>query len=296
MLFKLKRILMPWTMLTVGVAPLLALLLVLPGQFTRSPSFTILLVATYFAAGVRLYGRLAGAASARAAWILPPALLVGLLVDVGAFVHLELPFWSHPAVSHSFAARSLEAPEPADHSVYIVEHGWHTGLVLDTADLAATDLPYFATLRQHRFVEVGWGDAEFFQADDPGILTAADAMLTPGPAVLHVASFDQPVESYFKAEVFHRIPVTASGAGRIGRYVADSFADRTSAAPQATGKGNYGPDSRFVAATGSYYFPHTCNVWTAEALQAGGLETTPALAVTSRALLHQVRQIAKANP
>ena len=121
-----------------------------------------------------------------------------------------------------------------DHAVYIVEHGWHTGLVLATADLDAPDLPYFATLKQRRYVEVGWGDAEFFQADDPGLLMAADAMLTPGPAVLHVASFDQPVEAYFPNEVLHRIPVTRSGTSRIGRFVAASFADHVSTEPASS--------------------------------------------------------------
>ena len=122
---------------------------------------------------------------------------------------------------------------------------------------------------------------------------AFDAMLTPGPAVLHVASFDLEVGEFFKGETRHQIAVSAEGVARLGRFVAAAFADQKSPLPAATSAGNYGANSRFVAANGSYYFPNTCNVWTANALLAAGLDVTPSLAVTSRALLHQVRQIGK---
>lgn len=292
MLFACKRFLLPWTAIAAFALPLLLILLVLPHEFAASKSFTILLVATYAAALARLYVKRVKVDTARFAWVLPGALVLFILGDVMAFVHLELPFWRSPAAPNAMAARSL-APEPKDRDVFIVEHGWHTGLIVDTRDLAEDDLPYFSMLRRHRYLEVGWGDATFFQADDPTIGMALDAMLTPGPAVLHVAAFDKDPGAFFKGQVVHRIPMTASGVQAVGRFVARSFADQTSSEPAATSPGDYGQDSRYVAATGSYYFPNTCNVWTANALQAGGADVSPTFAVTSRALLHQVRQIAK---
>lgn len=295
MLFACKRILMPWTAFALGALPLLLLLLFIPREFAASKSFTILLVATYGAGLARLYLKRVKVRTARFAWALPVALPLALLVDVTAFVHLEMPFWPSSPALRNLAARSL-VPEPADHEVFIVEHDWHTGLVVETKDLAAEDLPYFAAARRHRFLEVGWGDADFFQADDPTIGMALDAMVTPGPSVLHVAAFDDMPASFFKGQVVHRIPLTSSGVAHLSRYLARAFADQTSTEPTATSPGDYGPNSRYVAATGSYYFPNTCNVWTANALLAGGADVTPALAVTSRALLHQVRQIAKSSP
>lgn len=295
MLLACKRILMPWTACALGALPLLLALLVLPREFLVSRSFTILLVATYGAGLARFYVKRVKVRSARFAPAMPFALLFFLVADVMAFVHLEIPFWPTTAAPTTMAARSL-APEAADREVFLVEHGWHTGLIVETKDLSASDLPYFATLRRHRFLEVGWGDAAFFQADDPTVLMALDAMLTPGPSVLHVAAFDAPPADFFKGEVIHRLPLTSTGVANLGRFVARSFADQTSPEPAATSPGDHGADSRYVAANGSYYFPNTCNVWTANALLAGGLDVTPALAVTSRALLHQVRQIAKDRP
>ncbi len=292
MLFACKRILMPWTAFALAALPLLLTLLCLPRELTTSKSFTLLLVATYAAVVVRIYVKRVKVRSARFALALPLVLPILLVVDVATFVHLEMPFWRSAAAPSEMAARSF-APEAADREVFIVEHGWHTGLVVSTEDLDASNLPYFTTLRRHRFLEVGWGDAAFFQADDPTALMALDAMLTPGPSVLHVAAFDSPPDAFFKGQLVHRIAMTATGVTNLGRFVARTFADQSSAEPVATSAGNYGPDSRYVAANGSYYFPNTCNVWTANALREGGVDVTPALAVTSRALLHQVRQIAK---
>jgi hypothetical protein len=87
----------------------------------------------------------------------------------------------------------------------------------------------------------------------------------------------------------HRLTVDEQGMRAIARFVAASFETGPDGAERFVGHGFDGPTSRFVAAKGSYYFPNTCNVWTAEALAAAGVPMMPPLAVTSRALIHQAR-------
>ena len=49
--------------------------------------------------------------------------------------------------------------------------------------------------------------------------------------------------------------------------------------------------SRFYRANGSYYFPETCNVWTARALESAGVPMVPLLAITAESLLGQVGDV-----
>ncbi len=290
----------------VALFVLFVALLALPQFLTESRAFTLLFAATFAVVAARVWRK-------RPKFQTRPSATVGLggltalllIVDVATFVHLPLPFWM-VADSASFCAgvghatkacrapsavAARTAPETSP-VVHLVAHGWHSGLVIDTNDLDARDLPYASTLKRHRYVEFGWGDADFFQADHPTIVTALDAMLTPGPAVLHVASFDASPEAYFSKEPLYRIPVSPAGLQELTRFVASSFQWSERGEPLVTGPGDYGPDSQFVKATGRYYFPNTCNVWTAKALASADVPMTPSVAVTSQALLHQVERVA----
>jgi hypothetical protein len=142
-------------------------------------------------------------------------------------------------------------------------------------------------VKGQRFVEVGWGDAEFFQAAEPGLVLAADAMATPGPSVIHIATFDPDVAARFRGQEILRLPVSREGLAALHRFVAATFVTGEGGLPVTSSPGDYGAGSRFVEARGLYSFPRTCNVWTAEALTAAGLPLTPKLAITSRNLLFQ---------
>ena len=68
--------------------------------------------------------------------------------------------------------------------------------------------------------------------------------------------------------------------------------DRTGETPENLGEGLYGR-SRFYRANGSYYFPKTCNVWTAQALKTAGLPTRPATSMTAESVLRQSLKIGR---
>ena len=55
-------------------------------------------------------------------------------------------------------------PTEADRPVYLVSHGWHVGLVLRREDVAAVGLSRTLALGSFRYLEVGWGDGDFYPA------------------------------------------------------------------------------------------------------------------------------------
>ncbi|HSG73424.1 MAG TPA: DUF2459 domain-containing protein, partial [Planctomycetaceae bacterium] len=54
----------------------------------------------------------------------------------------------------------------AQKTVYVVGHGWHTGIVLPVGEISPEIWPEVSEYRKHDldFVEFGWGDEGFYRA------------------------------------------------------------------------------------------------------------------------------------
>ncbi len=190
-------------------------------------------------------------------------------------------------------------PEPgrppstaASRTIFVTSNGWHSSIVLARADLPPGRIPEAADFPQARFLEFGWGDAEYYPAKRVTLGMTLRAALTPTPSVVHVAGLAvAPARRYPNAEV---VPL-ALDAKRLGRLVdfIDATFDRggrTRAA--ATGPGLY-PDSRFYPALGRFHLFNTCNTWTARALAAAGFDVADPGMARAEALMRQVRRLGK---
>lgn len=186
---------------------------------------------------------------------------------------------------------SHEVRSQLSHIVYVTGHGWHTGLVLRTDDVPASVLPEVLDFQGAEFVEFGWGDEGFYRAKKitPGLV--AKAALIPTPSVLHLAGFNGRVDEFFTASDLIALSLDDAQFEQLCEFLSASF-DRTGETPDNLGQGLYGR-SRFYRANGSYYFPKTCNVWTARALKAAGLPTRPAASLTAESVLKQTRRIGR---
>jgi|GEM_PF-204462 len=176
----------------------------------------------------------------------------------------------------------------SSHIVYVTGHGWHTGLVLRTEDVPANLLP---EVLDFQGVEFGWGDEGFYRAKTITPGPVAKAALVPTPSVLHLAGFNGRVEAFFTASDLVELSLGDEQFEHLCEFLSESF-DRTGETPDNLGEGLYGR-SRFYRANGSYYFPKTCNVWTAQALKTAGLPTRPATSMRTESVLRQSRKIGR---
>lgn len=176
------------------------------------------------------------------------------------------------------------------HVVYVTGHGWHTGLVLRTNDIPAGVLPEILDFQGTDFVEFGWGDEGFYRAKKitPGLI--AKAALVPTSSVLHLAGFRGQVEEFFTASDLVELTLDDTQFESLCEYLSATF-DRDQV-PANLGEGLYG-HSRFYRARGSYYFPKTCNVWTAGALKESGFPLRTVTAVTAEGVLKQSRRFGR---
>lgn len=174
--------------------------------------------------------------------------------------------------------------------VYVVDHGWHAGLVIPTV-LARTALPSLpAELLRGPYLEIGWGDEGFYKAgsfDNIDLELAARALLLPTPSVLHLVAVPALPQDYFPTSRIVEVQLSQPGLEQMLGFIHQTFLLDPQGRPQDAGAGIYG-DSRFYRARPSYHLLRTCNHWTAQGLRNGGLPITPAYAFRVENLIGQL--------
>lgn len=184
---------------------------------------------------------------------------------------------------------AVQAPPlcPAGPRVQVVDHGLHAGLVI-SAEALLQRLPELAAdFSPSGRIELGWGDAAFYQADNPGAAQALRALLWSGGSVLHLVQVPTtPVHDYPGARVLE-LTLDEPGQQRLLDSIAASFVRGPNADLQSLGPGLYG-HSRFYPANGRYSLRNTCNTWLAQALASAGLPLTSTSVVTAKSLMTQL--------
>jgi uncharacterized protein (TIGR02117 family) len=195
--------------------------------------------------------------------------------------------------------RSLWPPAPgaAATELFVVDHGYHAGIVVPRrplAELASRNglaaVGYAATrFADYDRLELGWGDEGFYrEVPTPASLTAAvaiRALFRPGnPSVLHVVGVKNDPRAMFAASSLVRLEVSEAGFERLARNLDASFALADGGLPQELGPGLYG-SSLFFRANGAFHLFNVCNHWVAGMLDAAGVPTTPVLATLPAGLL-----------
>jgi len=192
-------------------------------------------------------------------------------------------------------ARSIEGLYPPATAelvkpIYVINHGWHTGIAVRRAGLPEGVWPEHADLADSEYVEIGWGNREFYMAPEgtPGL--ALKAVFWPTPSVLHIVGFDGPVPRFFRQREIVEILVSARGFQRLAAFIGDAYAKDGSGRTTVLGGGQYA-NSRFYAAREKYSLLKTCNTWTARALRSAGLPITPIYAVSAGNVMAQTRPL-----
>ena len=198
------------------------------------------------------------------------------------------------AVGCSACALPLDEPPPRGASephktIYLVIHGWHAGIVLRRAHIPADIWPASGGGADAQYLEVGWGDADYYQTPGAHIGLTIKAALLPTASVLHIVGFNGPVPAYFPYSEIIGIELTHTGFGHLVRTIAASFATDAAGNAISIGPGLYG-NSRFYRSRETYHLFNTCNVWTARALHAAGLPTTPATSIRVEDLAYRARK------
>jgi uncharacterized protein (TIGR02117 family) len=177
-------------------------------------------------------------------------------------------------------------------AVYVISHGWHTGIAVRTDDIPSDLWPEHRDFAGAEYVEVGWGNRAFYMAPRGTLWLALRAVFWPTESVLHVVGFRGPVDRAFPLAEIVEIRVSDRGLRELAAFVQDAYARNPAGEPIRIGPGQY-PGSHFYLAREKYFLMKTCNTWTASALRSTGAPVTPIFAVTAGGLMEQARKIGR---
>lgn len=184
--------------------------------------------------------------------------------------------------------------EPAV-GLWVLDHGWHTALVVRRADAERALWPEVDDFPGATFIEVAWGDRDFYMARSPSAWLAIKAALRTSGSVLHVVGLETAIRTAFPGAEIVELRLPSASFVRLTRFVADEFQRDAAGQAARLGPGLYGT-SAFYAAHGSYSLFNTCNTWVARALAAGGIPVSPTGTLTAGGLMQQVREAVRATP
>ena len=192
--------------------------------------------------------------------------------------------------------------------VAVLDHGWHTGIVLGQVELLAAavrigrenpDLAERLRWLTARFpraawLEVGWGDADFYRVTpaigdvDPWL--GLRALLWPSPSVMQAVPGMGAVRAAFPRSGLIELELSEAGFDRLAAGLAATVppaGPRPSRGPSLYGGGAFYP------ATLDYHLFRTCNHWVSALLRAAGVPSSALLSTFSDGLMAELRWRAK---
>lgn len=192
--------------------------------------------------------------------------------------------------------RAADDPSPPGaHRVFVLGHGFHTGLAVSAREVPEAAWPARRDFPDADYLELGWGDREYYPRKNPGVWLALRALFTLTSSTLHVVPVAGPLPRFFRDSEIIELQVSQAGFARMVAFVRQTYElDADGRAIAISPEVDDG--SRFYASPRTFHAFENCNVWVARALEAAGLPVRPGTAITAGMLLRQVRPLRVAAP
>lgn len=115
---------------------------------------------------------------------------------------------------------------PADslRSIHVVRRGWHTGIIIAAADWPDRNWPLRADFPEEKYLEFGWGDERFYQAEETTPWLASRAALWPTSSVIHVIGLRSLTAEEVLVDDIVEVRVSADGIHALVASIQSEFA------------------------------------------------------------------------
>ena len=169
-------------------------------------------------------------------------------------------------------------------NISIVSHDWHTGFVIPAKDLQSLIPELGARFPNANYLEVGWGDKGFYQAEEVTTGLALQAIFWPTESIVHVVALKERPETSFPNSEVKTLCVDNERYALLIDFVSKSFQRDSSNHVIPSKHGIYG-DSQFYEGEGDYYLFNTCNKWTAKGLKSAKFDIDPTFKLTAGSIM-----------
>ena len=179
-------------------------------------------------------------------------------------------------------------------TIYIAKTDWHVGIILKVDKQLISKIDAVNDFKYYENVDIGWGDAEFYQSsDDFDLLLAAKAILFPTPSVIRIQGYSIPIDQIFKYRDYaFELELNNLQYLRLCSFIAESF-KRDSANALINTLQKYNGVVKFYSSIHKYHLFNTCNTWVGEALEFSGLEINSSKITTAEQLYEELLSVGK---
>ncbi len=185
-------------------------------------------------------------------------------------------------------------PPESLRSVYVVKRAWHTGIAVAVDDWPDREWSVLADFPRSRYVEFGWGDARFYQAEEETWWLAIRAAFFSTASAMNVIGFDEPTPQALRADEIIEVRVSEEGLRQLASSIEAEFKE---AAPEPMGVPLRGlPEpNKFYPGKRRFFFPRMCNWWTAQRLHDGGCPIAAWSVLSANRVIREAQGFASAH-
>lgn len=183
---------------------------------------------------------------------------------------------------------TLHIQDPIE--IYLVRHAWHAGMVLPRS--VCDSLLVIKDFPEAEYIEIGWGDADYYREEKPGLWVTFKAALLPTMSTLHIVGLDRSVSSFFPGSDIIQMSITAGNAKKLIIFINQAFALNAQSDPIVLGNGLY-DGSHFYKGSEHYYAFKNCNTWVARGLKNAGFSINPMTTLTVNQLIKKAGKYGK---
>ena len=181
----------------------------------------------------------------------------------------------------SFAA---EIDKSKMNEVYVVNHGWHTGFVVPASGIFQAIPELEQRFENAPYIEFGWGDNEFYQAEEITSGVTLKAIFLPTNSVVHAVAVTRKADKYFKHSEVEKFCLEDTEFKSLVDFIARSFYRDESGNILKLNHGIYG-DSQLYEGKGDFHIFNTCNKWTAKGLESAGMNISTTFKLTAGSIM-----------
>ena len=188
------------------------------------------------------------------------------------------------------AERDIEEHDKNSIDIYLIKQYWHTAIVINRENIDSLIFPEITLFNKFKFIDIGWGDEEFYQHPDFDAELAFKALFYNTPSTLRIEGIGISKESYFNiSEIVIKIIVTQEQLRKILLFISNTVYRDSNGNPVLLSERGLGR-VKFFKANGEYYLFNTCNTWLARGLKQAGVNITDDIILTEE-LFNEVAKV-----
>lgn len=168
-------------------------------------------------------------------------------------------------------AKAWQEQEDA-HTIYVSSLSWHTGIVVPAESFPDSLWRKGHNYADAHYLEIGWGDADFFTDEGFNLWYALKAAFWPTPTAIQIRPIYRNVENFYSNTDVAKIEISDEQMQRLTSYLVEEL-ELDENGKIIPAKENSGKN--FYKGSSSYYFPKNSNVWAARALKEAGFSISP---------------------